>query len=90
MSHSAYFMEEIFVNTGYTLWKLMYYFSYFAENRLDQSQFLNLGSRSLLLTLTMLVVTNWQLPLLQGLKTSLDFTYLGLSHRHLPQRLLQQ
>lgn len=63
---------------------------YFAENQPDQSQFQNLGSRSLLLTLTMLVVTNWQLPLLQGLKTSLDFTYLGLSHHHLPQRLLQQ
>lgn len=69
---------------------LFLFFYYFAENQLDQRQFLNLGSRSLLLTLTMLVVTNWQLPLLQGLKTSLDFTYLGLSHRHLPQRLLQQ
>jgi len=90
MSRSVYFMEEIFVNTGFTLWKLIYYFCCFAENQLDQSQFLNLGSRSLLLTLTMLVVINWQLPLLQGLKTSLDFTYLGLSHRHLPQRLLQQ
>lgn len=66
------------------------YYYYFAENQPDQSQFQNLGSRSLLLTLTMLVVTNWQLPLLQGLKTSLDFTYLGLSHHHLPQRLLQQ
>lgn len=83
-------MEDIFVNADFTLWKLIYYFYYFAENQLDQRQFLNLGSRSLLLTLTMLVVTNWQLPLLQGLKTSLDFTYLGLSHRHLPQRLLQQ
>lgn len=53
MSHSAYFMEGIFVNIGFTLWKLIYYFYYFAENQLDQSQFLNLGSHSLLLTLTM-------------------------------------
>lgn len=90
MSHGPYFMEESFVNTDFTLWKLLYYFYYFAENQLDQSRFLNLGSRFLLLTLTMLVVINWQLPLLQGLKTSLDFTYLGLSHHHLPQRLLQQ
>lgn len=78
------------MNIDFTLWKLIYSFYYFAENQLDQRQFLNLGSRSLPLTLIMLVVINWQLPLLQGLKTSLDFTYLGLSHRHLPQRPLQQ